>query len=242
MKLYFNGCSHTYGDDLKNPQLSAWPSLVASRRNCEFFNDSVSGGTNDRIMYRTIKYIDQFDEFFIAWTYTSRFTRYRADNNHEVNFNPLLVNSLYGKLPEFQDYGLIHYSTWHNELFAFKHWLQNIILLQTLLSSNGKKYTMLNAANNFVRQWSTEWPDFIKNIKPLVCFNLMNDAQLRQEYDEIQVLLKKIDRTNFILFGDWCIMDLCKTHQTGKTGHLIEDGHSTIADTILNHQHSVLKA
>ena len=87
MSLFFIGCSHTYGDDLVNPGNEAWPALVAEKRKQTFLNAAVSGGTNDRIMYHTIKNIDKFDEFYIAWTFTSRFTRYREDNNYEINFN-----------------------------------------------------------------------------------------------------------------------------------------------------------
>ena len=37
MKLYFNGCSHTYGDDLDDPKTSAWPSVVSAAMGFEFF-------------------------------------------------------------------------------------------------------------------------------------------------------------------------------------------------------------
>ena len=128
MKLYFNGCSHTFGDDLSDPALQSWPAVISRQLNCNFINDGQSGGTNDRIMYRTIKHIDQFDKFYISWTYTTRFTRYRADNNHEVNFNPQLVHTLYGERPEVKTYGELHYKYWHNELFNFKIGLSSTIV------------------------------------------------------------------------------------------------------------------
>ena len=65
MRLYFNGCSHTFGDDLLYRN-QAWPSLIAKKLQCDFVNDSVSGGTNDRIVYRTIKHANEFDRFYIA--------------------------------------------------------------------------------------------------------------------------------------------------------------------------------
>ena len=115
MRLYFNGCSHTFGDDLVEPTLHSWPAVLSHKINCDFVNDSQSGGTNDRIMYRTIKHIDQFDKFYIAWTYTTRFTRYRSDNNHDVNFNPLLIHSVYGDCYEFKKYGELHYKFYHQK-------------------------------------------------------------------------------------------------------------------------------
>ena len=68
MRFYFTGCSHTYGDDLADPASTSWPAVVAQECNVNFLNDSVSGGTNERIMYQTIKNIDQFDKFYIPRT------------------------------------------------------------------------------------------------------------------------------------------------------------------------------
>jgi len=80
MRLYFNGCSHTYSDDLDNKNL-AWPTVLSNQLGYSFVNDSMLGGTDNCIKYRTLKYADQFDKFYIAWTYISRFTRYCADMN-----------------------------------------------------------------------------------------------------------------------------------------------------------------
>lgn len=234
MRLYFNGCSHTWGDDLLD-QNQAWPSLIAKSLQCDFVNDAVSGGTNDRIMYRTIKHAQEFDCFYIAWTYTTRFTRYRSDNNYEVNFNPKLKSTNYGSASEFKDYGRLHYAYWHNELYSFKLWLQNIILLQRYLSSINKPYVMLNAAHNHINQWSTDWDLFNSSIKPLVCFDLMDDNMLFEEHQEIQTLLKQIDTSNYIEWDSWYITKLLDRYKVGPTGHLLEDGHNAVAEHILTH-------
>ena len=150
MRLYFNGCSHTYGDDLENPKQDARPAVIAKKKNCDFVNFSTSGGTNDLIKYQTVKYANDFDKFYIAWTYTSRFTRYRADNNHQVNFNPNLIHSMYSKDPDFKIYGKLHYKVWHNELHVFKTWLQDVILIQRFLENLKKSYIMISTDNNFI--------------------------------------------------------------------------------------------
>jgi hypothetical protein len=92
MSLFFIGCSQTHGDDLTDPANAAWPALIAQQRKKSFLNAATSGGTNDRIMYHTIKNIDKFDEFYIAWTAVNRFTRYRAENNYEINFTYISKN------------------------------------------------------------------------------------------------------------------------------------------------------
>ena len=156
MKLYFNGCSHTYGTDLLNPDADSWPTIIANYYKCDFLNDSITGNANDHILYRTIKNIDEFDSFYIAWTHTARFTRYRSDNNHAVSFTPMLAHGLYGNDLDFQKYGKLHYAVWYNELYSFKLWLQQIILLQNLFKTKNKQYVMINTSNNLIDKWSVD--------------------------------------------------------------------------------------
>jgi len=233
MNLYFNGCSHTHGDELPDPSTQAWPAIVAQELGCTFLNDSCSGGTNDRIMYRTIKNIDQFDKFYIAWTYISRFTRYRADNNHEVNFNSHLTHNLYSNTEEFQLYGLLHYKNWYNELYAFKLWLQNIILLQNLFRAKNKPYVMINTDNNMISQWTSDWPNFNNSVESLLCFKSMNDEQLFAEHQEIQQLVNQIDFLHYVGWNNWWLTQLVETHIVSPTGHLLQDGHLATAHYIL---------
>lgn len=235
MKLYFNGCSHTYGDELSNPSVQAWPAIVAQDLECEFLNDSCSGGANDRILYRTINQIDQFDKFYIAWTYIERFTRYRADNNYEVCFNPQLTHAMYGTQTEFQQYSKLHYNVWYNELYSFKFWLQDIILLQALFKSKNKSYVMINADNNLIDRWTSDWPLFKDSVKSLVCFDSMDDGQLYAEHLEIQNLLKQIDFSHYIGWNTWWITQLTSTYLCGPGGHLLNDGQLAVAKYILEH-------
>ena len=234
MELYFNGCSHTYGDDLTFPAIQSWPALLAKKLNCQFLNDSISGGTNDRIMYRTIKNINDFDKFYIAWTYTHRFTKYRNDNNHEVNFNHQLSHGLYGSDESFLTYGKIHYTTWHNELYAFKLWLQNVILLQSLFEKKRKKYVMLNTCNNLIDRWTVPWEKFNDSVKSLLCFDKMNDDQLENEHNEIQLLVSQIDLDSFIGWNSWWLTKTAEQYPCGPTGHLLDDGHQHIAEYIFH--------
>jgi hypothetical protein len=235
MKFYFTGCSHTYGDDLKDPANTAWPAIISQKYGVEFLNDSISGGTNDRIMYRAIKHIDQFDKFYIAWTFTIRFTRYRADNNHDVNFNPWLTHTLYGSDPDFINYGKIHYRTWHNELYATKLWLQNILMLQRLFQSEKKSYVMINSTSNNLDRWLSSWQNFNSSVQSLLCFDYMDDQQLKQEHLELQKLVSMIDTSRFVNWNQWCLTDELRNYPVGPTGHLLEQGHEAIALHILKH-------
>ena len=143
MKIYANRCSFTYGDELVHPEQTAWPILLANKLNCTVVNNAVSGGTNSRTIYHTIKNIQQdYDLYLIAWTTYSRFTFYKSDNNFETNFNPQLKHTLYSSEKFYADWGNTLYKHWYNELYAFKLWLQQIIQLQSLLRN--KNYLMIN--------------------------------------------------------------------------------------------------
>ena len=233
MRLYFNGCSHTYGDDLDSPATQAWPSILSNSLGCEFLNDAVSGNANDHIIYRTIKNANQFDKIYIAWTYIERFTRYRFDNNYVVNFNPKLGNNLYNNDMDFVNYGKMHYAIWYNDLYSFKLWLQNIILLQRYLESVKKPYLMVNTDNNLIERWTSSWPDFISNVQLLLCFDLMDNDQLYQEHKEIQQLLSEINFDHYIGWNTWWITK--DSFPAGPTDHYLFEGHEHVAKYILKH-------
>ena len=233
MRLYFNGCSHTYGQDLDQPASQSWPAVLAKHIDCDFLNDAVNGNANDHIIYRTLKNADQFDKIYIAWTYIERFTRYRSDNNYTVNFNSNLINRLYGNDANFVNYGKLHYAIWYNDLYSFKLWLQNIIMMQRYLESLKKPYVMVNSSNNNIDRWTTTWENFNSSVQSLLCFDNMNDDQLYQEHEEIQQLLKKINFEHYIGWNNWWITK--DSFPTGPTGHYLSQGHEHIAKYILKH-------
>lgn len=235
MTAFFIGCSFTYGDDLPDPGKEAWPVLVAEQKQMPFVNAAVGGGSNERTVYHTIKNIDQFDKFYIAWTSIARFTRYRPDNNFEINFNPQLSHGTIGNDPDFLNYGKLHYKSWYNELYAFKLWLQQIIILQCYLGSKNKSWIMINTFDNNIKKWTSGWNNFIDSVKSLVCFDNMDDDQLYQEHLEIQNLLKQIDIEKFLGWNSLTIRNLVSGMPSGLTGHPLAQGHQAIAEYILKH-------
>lgn len=226
MNLFFTGCSFTYGEDLKNPERDAWPALVA--RDQPFTNTAVRGGANDRMVYQVIKNIDQFDKFYIAWTEINRFTRYNTDNHKEVKFttNSRIVTH------EYVNYAKLHYTFFSSNLYNFKLWLQQIILLQSYLEKKNKKYVMINMCHNkisdcvFVKSWQPAAKSFLE-------IDHLDDHHLAAEYQEIQALAKDINLDKFLGWGTWAMTDLLKEYPVGATQHLLEDGHRAIAQYIL---------
>jgi hypothetical protein len=89
---------------------------------------------------------------------------------------------------------------------------------------------MVNATNNCLDRWSVDWPNFNSSVQSLLCFDLMSDDQLFQEYTEIQSLLSQINTNNYVGWQEWWLTKVCETHPVGPTEHALADGHQYIAD------------
>lgn len=247
MKLYFTGCSFTYGDELVDPQKSAWPTLVSQKLNFSFLNDAVSGGTNDRNVYKTMLNINDFDCFFIAWTSCTRFTEYNPVDNFEINFNPSLnldaslhlSDDLKKNYFKYKQYGELYYTHWYNELFEFKKWLQQIIMLQSVLKTLGKKYVMMNTFCNSLTKWTQPPETFINSVRPLIdFFDYLNDDQLLQEQSQIQKMISLIDTETFVGWNNWTLTSMSLLYPKGENGHILEEGHQAVANMVLDHYYN----
>lgn len=243
MNLYFNGCSFTFGDELQDPKNSAWPALIGDSLKCRFFNDAVSGGSNDRIVYKTLLAASDYDYFFIAWTTYVRFTEYNPVDNFEINFTPILnldpalhySDDLKTNYEKYKNYGELYYKHWFNELYQFKKWLQEILLLQSFFDVHKKKYLMLNTMHNNLHKWLQPADSFIESTKDLIdFFDYINDEQLLQEQKQIQQLVSLIDKSKFIGWNEWSITSLKADYPCGPNGHLLESGHRAVAKKVLD--------
>ena len=234
MRIYACGCSFTYGDELKNPNKSAWPARLAEKLSASIDNNAINGGTNTRTVYQTIKNTQEnYDLYLISWTTYSRFTFYKSDNNFETNFNINLKHSLYGNEKFYCNWGNDLYKYWYNELFAFKLWLQQIIQLQQILKD--KKYLMLNTIENNLSKWLAPRESFIDSVTELINIDLMNDEQILDEYKEIQYYISLIDFSKFYRWNEFYIAQLANQFQIGRHGHILEDGHEYLANLIYKH-------
>lgn len=232
--IYACGCSFTYGDELQQPQESAWPVLLGNKLNQTVVNSAISGGTNQRTVYQTIKNLkDDYDLYLIAWTTYARFTFYKSDNNFEINFGANMINTLYGKEKFYYEWSHTLYKVWYNELYAFKLWLQQIIQLQKLLES--KNYLMINTMDNNLNLWLAPKDKFSKVVKDLINSEVMTDSQIIAEYEEIQYYISLIDTAAFYKWNDFHIMQLCDSFECGPGKHFLEEGHNHLADLIYQH-------
>jgi hypothetical protein len=232
LKIFVCGDSFTYGEELDNREISAWPYLLAGSLSAELVDTSQKASSNQRIVYQTTKnFFKDFDLYLIAWSEYARFTFYKSDNNYEMAFTPQLADEVYYNHAYYRDWGNTLYKHWFNELFGFKLWLQQIIQVQSLL--DGKNYLMINTFPNNLDCWLSDKYVFIEKVKHLINFDCMNDEQIMEEYDEIQSYMSQIDTSKFYGWGDFYITKLCQSFKIGNGGHILEDGHKHLSELIL---------
>ena len=234
MRILTHGCSHTYGDDLEDRNLS-WPVQLSDRMNAELDNLSCSGCSNQRIVHETVKVTaDQhYDLVVIAWSHFERFSRCRNDNRHIVDFNPGTVqHALYKNTPEYEDYAKLHYTYWSDSVYQFEQWIQQILFLQSWFKQNQIPYVMLNGAYNYYDKFICHRDQFNKNIQPFTCFDQINDQQLDCMHKELQQLTSCIDLCYYYQINSFAITDLHQTHAVGPTNHLLEQGHTEVAELV----------
>jgi len=79
MKIFFNGCSFTWGDELENNLEERFSTLVANHYQAEHVNISDCGQSNDAIARTTMEWFadgNTTDLAVIQWTIISRFEGY----------------------------------------------------------------------------------------------------------------------------------------------------------------------
>ena len=97
MKIYFDGCSWTYGAELENPEEERFSKVLCNELGAEEYNIAIGGGSNDRIVRNLLveeHNIEDYDLAVIQMTYPVR-TEFFYDNewirvNPKNNYNKWL--------------------------------------------------------------------------------------------------------------------------------------------------------
>jgi lysophospholipase L1-like esterase len=81
MKIYFDGCSWTYGTELENPEQERWSTLISQKLSADHINMSEPGAANDRIVRNLLNEvnIEDYDLAIIQLTYPLR-TEFHTGN------------------------------------------------------------------------------------------------------------------------------------------------------------------
>jgi hypothetical protein len=198
------GDSFTYGDELAN-QYDAWPYLLGALANADVVNLGTPAASNDKIVRTVIEstFTESADLIVIAWTSPGR-TEY-ADENGYYDIWPGYSGNLFGTNTWRHD--LVRYVTeHHNDSALHKKFIQQVLLVQSWLTSQNKRYLMLNTVQN----------EHYKKV----------DFDHREQYYTL------IDQTHFMGFNLSGMAEWTYESAKGPNGHFLNDGHRTVAEKI----------
>ena len=212
MKLYTNGCSFTYGTgevhDENGVRLPAsketWP-YYSELPWDEIINDSISGGSNDRIVRTTMEWLDKNKDsindttFIIQWTMPFRKEYYNNmvdtfihvanghDNTvgigfeHDIKGGKLRETNLYKLYKQYVEKYFMHVTSEQNIIVEF---YKNILLLQHTFEKHNAKYLFTSL--------SAQCHPFQEFINIYLTGTLSN-----WQLDIINVLKKEIDQSKW---------------------------------------------
>ena len=85
MRIFCNGCSWTWGDELKNPEKSRYSTLLGQMFDAEVTNIALGGTSLHRLLRSTYEQCDptKYDLAILQFTYPSR-TEYYIDGKHKI--------------------------------------------------------------------------------------------------------------------------------------------------------------
>jgi hypothetical protein len=130
MHIIAIGCSHTWGEGLKDvhpkdnfrlkPSDFAWPSLLANKLNCEVDNQAVRGAGNLEILWRLLRMQPPTDSLIlIQWSHFSRYDFWRFQSFEKGTRENGILNPILQTLNEsnqdwFADNGIRNWLAIHH--------------------------------------------------------------------------------------------------------------------------------
>lgn len=215
--IYCIGDSFTYGEELPNREVDAYPYVLGRMLNDNVTNLGRPAAGNYRIVKRAMDVVlnEKPNLIVIGWSDPARQEFADVSNTDRpdlVRIGDLWAGRNYRNMQSANDFriNLIKYMTTYDAPgYYYAKWLRQIILLQTFCRANDIKYVMFSACN------AEDW----------------NRTYMSQE----DRLAKHVDATTYVgwpLSGstEWCF----KTPH-GPGGHPLEQGHQIIANKIYEH-------
>lgn len=192
------GDSFTFGQELLD-RSNAWPYQLARKLNLKVINYSNPSASNDQIT-RLLLTADISEITVIAWSHYAR--REFSDSQGIFDIWPgLQLKSL--SHVNYRDELVKYITMYHNDYYDYSCYLTKIILTQSYLKANNRKYIMLDAFGNVGWQ--------------------------RSEHSH---LIKQIDTTYYLGWPNESMMEWTYGCSQGPGGHFLEDGHKIVAEKV----------
>ncbi len=198
--IYLNGCSCTAAGSERDTYPPSGlkeeeniVSILSKKLNCEYFNDSFDGASNDYIKRATINWLleneDKWKDLLVlvGWTEFGRFELFNSVTKEYMDSSA--DKGIYSE-NQNRKYWKIYMKFFYDLEDRYRIYLDNILYLQLFLESNNIKYVF----------WDSLWSLFNEEfkIKYEKMFNKINlkNWVIGEDYTSWSNYLKKIDPSN----------------------------------------------
>lgn len=155
--LYVNGDSFAWGVGLDD-ESAKWPALLAEHYCLSLVNEAQPGGSNNRILRKTIDFVTKHRPTMVVIGWSSYLrtewpgTSLDPLNSNSVDYNsgPIIqVQPNYDKYNQQDKPRIEEYYKSFNHEWAFDNYINQVLLLQTYLKSCKIQYVFMNALDNY---------------------------------------------------------------------------------------------
>ena len=223
MKIYFDGCSFTYGSELENHEKERYSRLICNELGAEEKNYAMGGGSNDRIIRNlmTGNNIEKYDLAIIQMTFPAR-TEY-------LKLQQLVKDKWIKVSPKW------NYSEWLYKKSEEEYSLQDDKGLMHGASSmpilGDQKFEYWTRADGHTKFWRYYYTSVANrkyfDVKENIQFQTIRNHCKAHNVPLILLTINNWSKLNF----DYCIK--VKSETRAKKGHPNIQGHEIIASDLL---------
>jgi hypothetical protein len=215
-RVLFAGCSFTAdcGFNELNRQIYHWPFLLSNHYDFYFTNVAIGGMSNDEIFYRTIEELNNsaYDFVCVMWSELDRSWTYHSTQNIDdwtVINNGVPIGTIKNNL--IYQYAKLHVTEFNNRYVKLKHWLIQLLALESFLKEKNIPYCFIKSFDNLIKDvcnanyHNDSFCQLSENLRAILNFDLSPDYYILEKLTELKQLLRKIDNKNWLnLYGDAC--------------------------------------
>lgn len=209
-RVLFAGCS--FSEDCgflpENQKKYHWTNLLQHQFGFDYNNIAIGGMSNPEIFYRTVNQlsISKYDIAIIQWSGINRFWAYNSKNN--IDDVTMLTNGIVkGYVVDkkaSEKFARLYYEHFFNTFVELKHWLLNIIALQSLLESTKTNYLFVKGFDNFITELLAskymEYPAIPESMKSFFDFDNRSDDYLHLKLTELTTLIDVVKTFKWVNF------------------------------------------
>jgi hypothetical protein len=216
-KALFAGCSLTADCGFSQVnQSKLWVNILTNKFDLHTTNIAIGGMSNEEIYYRSVEAIitNPPDIVIVMWSHIERMWQYFENNNID-DFTILNYDSVSGLLHDVNAakiYSKLHYANFNNRYIKIKHWLLNIISLESVLTLQSIPYVFVKGFENSLQDiqavtYSQGFENLSDDIKSMIDFDDRPDHYLLEKLNSIQHLVTQVKKFNWANFGDDAFVD-----------------------------------